>query len=365
MGLAAGAAAAETAPGDRLERLREEVAQLERERARLAERAEGVLGRLERLEAEARLLDARRERLRVEAELAAEEVAALTAEEAAVAERLAGERERLAEAARLLWRLGPLARVRPLVEAARAERVAAGARLVHELTARQHDLVERIQADRETLAATRSEREETEARLAGLRDEVETARADLSRAMQERQRLLARVRAEEELRAGAIEELERAMGALEQAIAGMAPAFEHEMDVHAFRGLLPMPVEGRVTRPFGDRRDPRFGTRLPHPGWDIDAPFGERVRAPFDGQVVYADWFRGYGLMVVLDHGGGVHSVYAHLSAILAPVGTAVEKGDIIGRVGDTGSLQGPYLYLEIRAGGKAEDPAEWIDWKS
>ena len=81
----------------------------------------------------------------------------------------------------------------------------------------------------------------------------------------------------------------------------------------------------------------------------------------FDGKVVWAAWFRGYGLLVVIDHGHGVHSVYGHLSVITAANGADVVKGQSVGKVGDTGSFDGPSLYLEIRDGGKAEDPARWI----
>ena len=116
-----------------------------------------------------------------------------------------------------------------------------------------------------------------------------------------------------------------------------------------------------MVRAFGDRREPQFGTVLPHRGWDIDAPHGAEVRAVFDGRVVWASWFRGYGLLVVIDHGDGVHSVYAHLSAIVVANGAEVSRGQVIGRVGDTGALGGPGLYLEIRRAGRAEDPANWI----
>jgi septal ring factor EnvC (AmiA/AmiB activator) len=139
-----------------------------------------------------------------------------------------------------------------------------------------------------------------------------------------------------------------------------APA-DVRLDVKRFRGLLPMPAAGDVAVPFGDRRDPRFGTVLPHHGWDVAAGFGEPVFAVFDGRVVWAAWFRGYGLMVVLDHGGGVHSVYGHLSVIAVAQGDDVAKGQPLGRVGDTGPLGGASLYFEMREAGRATDPAAWI----
>ncbi len=349
-------------PAARLARVRREIVRLEAERDRLARRERGVLGTLERLAAEARLLDARVEELDLRARQERAELSRLEAERERLAARLADERAHLAETVRLLARLGPVGRLRLVLEARDADRLAAGLRLVHELTARQREIVAGIRADEARLAGTEKEVRARQERLEALAAETRAARRGLSRTIASRRRLLARVRAERETRERALAELREAAEELSRAIRGGGAAELPALDVRRFRGLLPMPVErGRVVVPFGDRRDPRFGTRIPHPGWDIDAPFGEAVRAVFDGTVVYADWLRGYGLVLVIDHGHGVHSVYAHLSMILAPRGTRVEQGDEIGRVGDTGSLRGPYLYLEVREDGKPVDPGRWI----
>jgi septal ring factor EnvC (AmiA/AmiB activator) len=81
----------------------------------------------------------------------------------------------------------------------------------------------------------------------------------------------------------------------------------------------------------------------------------------FDGRVVFAAALHGYGLTVVVDHGGGVVSVYAHAGVLLVEPGQEVARGQDLGRVGDTGSLRGPYLYFELRVAGKPTDPAAWL----
>lgn len=342
-------------------RLEREIARLEAERDRLGRQEKGILGRLERLEADARLLDARLERVRLDQRAARAELERIEGERTTVEQRLARVRRRLRATTRLLWRAGPLGRLRPVLSAADADRMISAARLVHELSRRQREDVAQVRQDLTALEMVRARYEVQRARLEALHDEALEARTALRRAILARRELLEKIRRDESVRERAVEELARAKQELERMIAGLAEPAPVELDVRAFRGLLPMPVEGTVRRPFGDRVDPRFGTRLPHPGWDIEAPFGARVHPVFDGTVVFADWFRGYGLMVVVDHGRGVHSVYAHLSAILAPRGTVVDRETILGRVGDTGSLEGPMLYLEIRADGRAVDPAEWI----
>jgi murein DD-endopeptidase MepM/ murein hydrolase activator NlpD len=131
--------------------------------------------------------------------------------------------------------------------------------------------------------------------------------------------------------------------------------------VKAFRGLLDWPAEGSVTAGFGPMVHPRFKTTVPHPGLDIDAPEGSPFRAVFDGKVAYAAALHGYGLTVVVDHGQGVASVYAHAGVLEVAVGDAVARGQELGRVGDSGSLRGPYLYFELREGGKPCDPRGWL----
>jgi septal ring factor EnvC (AmiA/AmiB activator) len=77
--------------------------------------------------------------------------------------------------------------------------------------------------------------------------------------------------------------------------------------------------------------------------------------------VIYADWFKGYGHLIILDHGGGYFTLYAHASEIQARLGDSVSRGQVIGKVGDTGSLEGAQLYFELRHKGKPQDPLAWL----
>lgn len=127
------------------------------------------------------------------------------------------------------------------------------------------------------------------------------------------------------------------------------------------RGHLPWPAAGALRVAFGQRVELVFGTVTSHNGWDIGAHAGSRVQAVASGQVVYAGWLRGYGQMVIVDHGDGYHSVAAHLASIDVQVGDAVTAGQWIGTVGDTGSLRGTVLYFEIRHKGVPVDPRAWL----
>ena len=130
----------------------------------------------------------------------------------------------------------------------------------------------------------------------------------------------------------------------------------------ARRGKLPWPVAGAtVERPFGPVADPDSGTLVSSKGWDLRAAPGTPVLAVAAGRVLFAGWYRGYGNLVIVDHGGEHHTLYAHLGSLAKGVGEVLAAGDYIGGVGDTGSLKGSYLYFEIRVKGAAADPARWL----
>lgn len=118
---------------------------------------------------------------------------------------------------------------------------------------------------------------------------------------------------------------------------------------------LRWPLDGRITSRFG----PRWGRM--HNGLDIAAPKGTPVRAAARGRVVHSGPLGTYGLLVVIDHGGGVETRYAHNSVLLIKKGETVEKGQVIARVGSTGNSTGPHLHFEVLIDGEHQDPEKWL----
>ncbi len=122
-------------------------------------------------------------------------------------------------------------------------------------------------------------------------------------------------------------------------------------------GRLPWPIAGTPLNRYGASR----ASSLPWSGWMIAAREGDPVRAVYAGTVVFADYLRGHGELIILDHGGGFLTLYAHNQALLKAVGEAVNGGDVIARAGNSGGLRESALYFEIRRGGKTLDPALWL----
>ena len=127
------------------------------------------------------------------------------------------------------------------------------------------------------------------------------------------------------------------------------------------RGKLPYPVAGTIEVGFGRVVNPRFNTVTVQKGLDLRAPAGTPVRAVAPGRVAHAGWFKGYGNLVIVDHGDDYHTLVAHLASMSTAMGEEVQAGALLGTVGDTGSLKGPYLYFEVRERGRPVDPRAWL----
>ena len=127
------------------------------------------------------------------------------------------------------------------------------------------------------------------------------------------------------------------------------------------KGRMKIPAKGEIIETFGKHKHPEFNSYTFSKGIVIAAPVGADVRAIYEGTVIFADYFKGYGNMIIIDHGGGYFSLYAYTSRIARKVGAEVAKGDLIAAVGDVDSAKGPALYFEIRHQGKPVDPAGWV----
>lgn len=199
--------------------------------------------------------------------------------------------------------------------------------------------------------------------LADIQGRYEEEQRGLEVQRLDRSELLAQLEQDISGSAARIEELERnradletLLAQLDNALADIPSDMGERRHPAELRGQLPMPTDGRVMHAFGQQR----AAGLRWQGWLIGAPAGQTVRSIAYGRVAYADWLRGYGLLLILDHGDGFMTLYGQNESLRAEVGDWVEPGEIISTVG-----QGPDnrqgLYFELRRKGKAVDPASWI----
>jgi septal ring factor EnvC (AmiA/AmiB activator) len=184
-----------------------------------------------------------------------------------------------------------------------------------------------------------------------------------------RQKLLADIRSQKALELAAIEALTQAADELDGKINSLREEIKNENQdkiilqspFSAHKGLLIMPVKGKITSLFGPYKNRKYNITNFRSGIDIKADKGEPIRSVFKGKVLYSDWFKGYGNMIIIDHGSNYYTVYAHLEEAFKSKGDKVAAGEVIATVGDTGSMEGTKLYFEVRHHGKPVDPLAWL----
>lgn len=172
--------------------------------------------------------------------------------------------------------------------------------------------------------------------------------ASLDRKLADQAQELERLRADET-------RLERLVRELEEMLPGAAR--DRDPGFAARKGRLPLPVEGRVLARFGQ---PKGIGDLTWRGIFLAAALGTEVRAVARGRVVFADWLRGFGLLLIMDHGDGYMTLYGHNESLYREVGEWVEAGQPIGRAGNTGDAPGVGVYFEVRHQGVPHDPLQW-----
>jgi septal ring factor EnvC (AmiA/AmiB activator) len=344
---------------ERLARVRERRAALEKELVRMRGEERSLLGEVEQLELDLRLRTEELLEIQITLKRTRARLDATVARVRQLETSLAAARPALAAHARALYKLGEMSYVRLLLSIDRPSDFFRGYRFITTLARRDNARVAAFRSDLRALGAEKAELEARTRESIALRSRLTAARRDLDEQRARKTELLTSLVERKELNAAYVEELGQAESRLQQLLSGLAGG-EVAVPLGAFRGGLPWPAEGRVRAGFGRRKHPRFDTYTVHNGIEIETAPDAEVRAVHGGRVVFADRFRGYGLMVVLDHGGKHHSLYAHLADVAVAPGQDVEEGTVLGTA-DPAGADGPGVYFEMRYQGRPEDPLEWL----
>ncbi|BBO76697.1 peptidase M23 [Desulfosarcina widdelii] len=222
---------------------------------------------------------------------------------------------------------------------------------------------ERMQALLQELVAQKNDKQATTADLSA---RIETMIGEQAR----REALLEEIRSKKSLQMAAVESLKASASALDRTVesfsnaspeAAAAPVVVAEKPFESLKGLLMMPVKGKIISFFGRYKDRRFNVTQFQSGIYIQADRGEPIRAVYSGKTLFSSWFKGFGNMIIIDHGDHYYTVYAHLEEQFKSKGDPVEAGEVIATVGDTGSFTGAGLHFEVRHHGKPMNPLGWI----
>lgn len=263
-----------------------------------------------------------------------------------------------------LYRLGGLSYVRIVLALEQEQNPIEAMSMLSYLVSRDARLVSRFQSSRAQLAARQVELADRIERLRRTRAIVEERRRAVAAAVAQKERVLARLRTEEtgaQQQLSALEEKARRLQRLVDSLSQQKPGFPEVVDIRTVQGALAWPVEGKVIERFGRQRNPKFATYTVNNGLKIEAAPGADVRAVFGGTVLFSQWFKGYGNLVILDHGNRIFSLYGNLKQPRVAQGDRVATGQPLAGVGESEDAAGGHLYFEIRNDNRPEDPSKWL----
>lgn len=232
--------------------------------------------------------------------------------------------------------------------------------IISQLTQIDEELINNLETKKKTMDLSMQKLENEKKELATIVENQTRTTRTLQNTKKMRENFIAKLSDEEKNLQEKIDEINQQYDIVNQQILALA---QQGIDTAYIGGKLEWPVPGytRITSKFAMRVHPITGQYKLHTGVDIGAPEGANFVAANDGIVVKAELNAAYGNMVIIDHGGGISTLYAHGSAILVEVGQSVKRGDSILKVGSTGYSTGPHAHFEVRINGVATDPLPYI----
>lgn len=235
--------------------------------------------------------------------------------------------------------------------------VASRAALYERIARADRELFETYQRLREEVAKKKVRQDQLVVEIAALQRRQESQQAELQGVRQDKAAIVSRLWGKQEDLERLIRQLDREEAAIEARIAAYNASTGKTTGLAPFRGKFSKPVAGSVTSGFGMRRHPILRRTRMHNGVDFGARHGAPINAAADGIVISASYSSGYGNNVIIDHGGGISTLYAHCSRMFVSAGQRVRRGQKIAAVGSTGLATGPHLHFEVRVNGKPVNP--------
>jgi len=368
-------AVAAAAPQGTLEQTRAQIVAAKKHKASLTDQIAALDGRLAAIDGQlARLgdqIDGVGEKLNTSREklgLLREQLRLKRLELDKAEKKLALEQDYFQQRLVITYKTSDLTYVDVVLESTSFEDLISRVSVVRDFIAGDNDLVGRLQATRNTVEGEKQA-------IAGKESAVHKAVADL----QEQSDALAALRAAQAAQQAASLALRKQKNVTLSSVESNLALLERQEDELLAEsnsltgvingssgggggtGSLIWPVSGPVTSPFGWRIHPILGYRVFHTGIDIGVGYGTPIHAADSGTVIYATWMGGYGNVIIIDHGRGISTLYAHQSSLAVGVGAKVSRGQVVGYVGSTGFSTGPHLHFEVRVNGNPVDPMAYL----
>lgn len=352
-----------------LERLKDEIQDKKKHADEAEKKREFTLQALQDLDG--RLLKSRQERLDISRKLKKkdQEIEDINSRMAALRLRIGDRRSSILTRLRVQYMEGRFGYLKALLAADNYGDLQRRIQYLSAVSKREYDLLDAHRQDVERLQDVERQREAAREDMLAYKQNTDRKLEEIQGLKRDKNVVLAKITHEKESYDRAVAELERSAGRVDALLKDLetrrrAAAVRPKKDlagIHPFKGALHWPADGEVVSRFGRQKHPTFDTYVQKKGIEIRTEEGSAIRAVMPGTVAYADWLKGYGLVVILDHANGFFSLYAHASKLLAKIGEQVQTGQMIGETGDTGLTGENTLYFELREGAEPVDPLAWL----
>ncbi len=370
--LSAGPLGAETNQIDiaagKLRELRERISPFKRELVAVRGQRDTQQEALARTDKAIGVISAELRQLRQQAQLAGEELAALETERGTARTQLNGMSRILERELRAAWLGGRQERIRLLLN--QDDPAVVGRMMTYQVyfTQARTQYMEQFQATLERLRLAEQALLEQQVAIEALHVRQQERSSLLSREQETQRRIVAGL--QEQLKAGTteLERLEqdeqrvrKLLLSLQQALRDIPPLETAQKPLHRLKGQLRWPVAGRISTPYGARQ---AAGKMQARGVHISTPSGADVHAIAKGRIAFADWLRGFGLLIIIDHGKGYMSLYGENSSLYKAVGEWVSQGEVIAAAGNSGGQLRTGVYFELRKDGQPINPSAWFKGK-
>jgi len=353
-----------------LEKIQEEIKEKKKSSEQAEKKMESVLESIQELDA--RLMQSRLERQEIGRKLKQKdhELEEINANLASLRGRVGERRRSILARLRVQYMEGRMGALKVLLASDSYADLHRRYQYLAAVSRREYALLQDYQNDVGRLEQVEQQRATARDAMFSLKEETEQKLSEVQEGKRRKNLFLARITDEKESYDRMVGELERSAGRVDSLLKDLleqrtklatAQIKQRGGKSHSLLGQFLWPADGEIVSHFGRQKHQQFNTYVLRKGIDIRTPEGSGIRAVMAGTVAFADWLKGYGLVIILDHANGFFSLYAHASALIVKSGEHVQAGQAIGTSGDTGMTKDNTLYFELREGAEPVDPLIWL----
>jgi septal ring factor EnvC (AmiA/AmiB activator)/cell division protein FtsX len=351
-----------------LKRLEREINEKRKEKNALNKKEASVLSTLETIDYRVKTLQTDASSIENKIKKKESEIGYLSTALGVLDESIAERSDLIAKRVRTLYQEGSNGLLKVLVPSSNYSAFLKRLHYIKTIAEKETEILSLFEEEQLQLTTKTNQLDNMKQQLVEEREPLVVKLSEIGKEKNRKYQLLSRVRNEKSYYEKAITELDESSRQLKSLIAKLETDRrkfkEPDLPLTNFskvKGRLAWPNDGSVVSLFGRQKHPKFDTYVFRKGIEIETSKGENVRAIHEGSIIYADWFKGYGMMVIVNHGENFYSVYGYLTKLFVSVGDKMTKNHPIGTVGDTGISEGNRLYFEIRHEGDPMDPLTWL----